>query len=258
MDEREILKGKFSRLRRRAGFGAQIILVGLALEIVVLLVFAKDKLWLETTGLIVTTAVVLVGVWVEHGSGRKAEDIADELQRFSDERIAEFEARAAEANQRAEEASLQLARFRESRTLGPEQIDIIAEKLSKYSGIQYDGALSFPDPELHTLLEVIERGLEKAGWIGIDWTAAGVGFAISRSGAPRIGTGVSAIGVVVGISGSGTRSSEEILPLLPLVRAGTALADALMAEGIEAVFSWLPNIPSPNENALHIRIGRKA
>jgi hypothetical protein len=272
MDRMAILNAEFANLRRRARIGVRVLLAGLGLEIVVLLIFAKDKPWPETAGLILAAAIVLFGVWIEYSSHNKAEDVADNLQQVADrelanaskeaaasmERAAQAEARAAEANQKAEEARLEtervrleFAKYREDRKLDAKQIERIAGKLTQFSGVQFDVGTSARDEEYLALAEHIETTLAKARWTQIAFRGSeGVGFTLDRPGRPRIGTSVTAIGFVVGIS----RPEAEIQEI---AKAGMALAAALVEEGIEARTEIVPAVPSPNENAIHIRIGRK-
>jgi hypothetical protein len=185
MDERERLKTEFSRRRDRVKIGARILFLGLGLEIIVLLAFAKDKPWCETASFILSVIVVIVGIWIENVAGDQAEDVGVELQRLSDEEIArstarsdeanqkaaDAEARASEANQKAEEARLELAKYRASRVLTTEQIDRIAGKLRQFPSTRYDAAISAKEPEIIELFESIHAALEKAKWAGYPWGA---------------------------------------------------------------------------------------
>jgi hypothetical protein len=72
--------------------------------IVVLLVFSEDKSRWETGLMIVATAVIALGVWGEILFSRKAEEAGDELQRVSDEKVAEALERAATLEKEAADA----------------------------------------------------------------------------------------------------------------------------------------------------------
>ena len=112
MDEIQTLKKTFERNDRWSGWSGQAIVAGLALDIVVLLLFASDKSWIETAGGIFATLVIAAGVWFEIHFGHKASAASVRLQQISDEKIAEAEARAAEATQKAREAEERTERLR--------------------------------------------------------------------------------------------------------------------------------------------------
>lgn len=228
---------------------------------------------------VISIANILVGIGlvIEYRCIGRAKIATAELQRLSDEKVATAEVLGAEANQRAAEANLALERFRAPRVLSDEQIDRIAEELRQFAGVQFDMGISSRDPELLRLVALLERALEKAGWTEIDFRGSdGVSAVRTRPGAPSIGTSVSAVGVIVGLS-----RPEKELPMV--ANAALALANALEAEGIETMYTrvisglldddgqafftalgpdgetWrVAAIPSSNENAIHIRIGRKA
>jgi len=117
MDKIGPLKNSFLVNGQRAAIAAWVIVAGLALDIVVLLLFSADKTWIETACAIFATVVIAAGVGFEIHFDHKAAAAATELQQISDEKISENERLAAEANQKASEAQLELERIR--RQLGP-------------------------------------------------------------------------------------------------------------------------------------------
>jgi hypothetical protein len=260
---------------RWSGHATLLILAGIVLELIALYVFTKEMSWIEKAVISTANIVIGIGLVIEYRCIGRAKIATAELQRLSDEKVAAAEALGAEANQRAAEANLALERFRAPRVLSDEQIDRIAKELRQFAGVQFDIGISSRDPELLRLVALLERALEQAEWTEIDFRGSdGISAVRTRSGAPSIGTSVSAIGVIVGLS----RPEKEI----PVVaKAARALANALEAEGIETMYTWVipgllddngqvftalgpdgetwrvPAIPSSNENAVHIRIGRK-
>jgi hypothetical protein len=252
---------------RWSGHATLLILAGIVLELIALYVFTKEMSWIEKAVISTANIVIGIGLVIEYRCIGRAKIATAELQRLSDEKVAAAEALGAEANQRAAEANLALERFRAPRVLSDEQIDRIAKELRQFAGVQFDIGISSRDPELLRLVALLERALDFRG-------SDGISAVRTRSGAPSIGTSVSAIGVIVGLS----RPEKEI----PVVaKAARALANALEAEGIETMYTWVipgllddngqvftalgpdgetwrvPAIPSSNENAVHIRIGRK-
>jgi hypothetical protein len=108
-DEIEKLKSAFEKNGRRAGWSGQAIVVGLALDIVVLLIFAADKSWKETAAGIFATFIIGAGVWLEIHFDHKAQAAAVILQQLSDLAVAEARERAAQAEARAAEANARAA-----------------------------------------------------------------------------------------------------------------------------------------------------
>ena len=90
-----------------------------------------------------------------------------ELARFrteADTKIEQSRKDAAEANARAEEAQLELARITEPRTIAPEDQQTLIDKLKLFAGQRYDLTV-FADSESQKLLWSIYRILNEAGWI---------------------------------------------------------------------------------------------
>ena len=162
--------------------------------------------------------------------------------------IAEANARAAEATQKAEEASLELAKYRAPRTLTREQRGRIVDKVKQFSGTEYDIALSDSDPEILGFVSLIELTLSTAGWIGVDWK--GKGEALIRQGRPLVRLGNTGANVVIGV---------HVNQPPKLLECAMDLSDALVAEGIDATAGrHTPHeMSSTNANAIHILIGRK-
>jgi hypothetical protein len=75
----------------RDGWSERFLLGGLFLEVVLLLLFSRDKSWCETASVIFANLLVFAGVSGEAYFGGKAKDAAKELDRLSQERVAEAE-----------------------------------------------------------------------------------------------------------------------------------------------------------------------
>lgn len=214
--------------------------------------------WIKL-GKIVAFALVALGVaaefigeFLEKPLEKKIEDAREltltELRKETVRLSAEAESARADiaaANARALEAQLALEKFRAPRELNQEQIDRVANKARQFQDVQFDLSTNSTDPELLALMEAIERAVKKAGWTGVDWT----GFGWTRPGAPNIGTSVSVSNVVVGVR------FEDLSTVL--WKAAGVLAEALRAEGIEAIASPVPIAAGTNTPVVHIMVGPK-
>ena len=90
-----------------------------------------------------------------------------ELARFqteADTKIEQSRKDAAEANARAEEAQLELARIVEPRTISPEDQQMLIDRLKQFAGQRYDLTV-FADGESQNLLWSIYQILNNAGWV---------------------------------------------------------------------------------------------
>jgi hypothetical protein len=157
--------------------------------------------------------------------------------------------RAAEANQKAQEAILELAELRAPRVLTTEQRGRIVDEVKPYSGTEYDIVISDLDPEILNFVLIIELVLSTAGWTELDWQGNGECFV--REGMPIIRLGVSVANVMTGV---------YVSQPLNLFEYALALSDALEAEGIDATATRLTphRMSSTNANAVHILVGRKS
>jgi hypothetical protein len=233
------LRSKYEKNSTIAERLAMLILLGLAVEIVA--VFILKKPILEAILTISATALIWLGVWGELLFEKRAREAGGGI-------VAEANARAAEANQRAQEAILELAELRAPRELTPEQRGRIVDELKLFSGAEYDIALSNDDPEILNFVFIIELVLSTTGWMELDWQGNGEGFI--REGMPIIRLGASVVNVMIGV---------HVSQPLKLFEHAVALSDALMAEGIDATATRLTphRMSSTNANAIHILMGRK-
>jgi hypothetical protein len=152
--------------------------------------------------------------------------------------------RAAHAEERAAQASLELAKFKTPRNLSPEQQTRISEKLKAFAGKQFDVALIL-EPEPEGLLPQIEDALKSAGWLELDWEGPEIVY--KRGSRPSAGI-ITESGVIIQMH------PERVTVLSP---AAQALASALDAEGVSAKAEPGLGVINTNSKAIHILIGKK-
>ena len=196
-------------------------------------------------------ALVLLGlaeVFSHHYGGRHDVLVAQQRQAekdATDGEIARLHRDTAEANKKAAEAQLELAKFKAPRMLNPEQQLRIADKLKTFSGTVWDAAVGPQgDPEPIYLLRAIHAALVNAGWHQSPWPSAERTY----TDAPMLPVGMASVTNVI-IDADPSRW-DHFKP------AAIALADALKAEGIDAMAQLYKSSHS-NIGVLHVRIGRK-
>src|ERR1700682_5440307 len=182
-------------------------------------------------------AIEVGGDWISGPFHKKVEDarqleltqLNNETARLTKEAtdaraaIAGANERAAEATQKAQEASLELARLKAPRVLTREQIDRIVDKLKQFSGTEYDITISESDPEILGFVAAIELVLSTSGWTELDWQ--GTGEALIREGRPLIRIGASITNIIIGV---------HVSQPLKLWEFAIALSEALVAEDVNA------------------------
>jgi hypothetical protein len=104
-----------------------VLLAGLAVERA--FAFVLEKPPVERYSTIAEDVLIVGGVWGEIHFARHARSAGDKLQAGAAARIAEAEARGKEADQKAAEAQLELARFRAKREITTEQREEAAGRL---------------------------------------------------------------------------------------------------------------------------------
>jgi hypothetical protein len=123
----------------------------------------KGVFWTEKGLLIGANLLIGVGLAIEYVCILKTIVATSELQRESDEKIAEANAHAAGANQRAAEANLELARLRKhlaARSLTKEQFDAIQDLRGKISAVN---VCTESDSEPRWFGVLVASALDKAG-----------------------------------------------------------------------------------------------
>ncbi|WP_441281068.1 hypothetical protein [Tardiphaga sp. 862_B3_N1_1] len=172
------------------------------------------------------------------------EKIAQDVQRASDEKIAFAVNDAAQANARAAEANLELARLKAPRSLSEEQKAKIIGAIHDFSGTVFDSALVPGDAESAIFLATLEEILQRGGWKQIDWKGGGVVF--TRTNKPI----------------AGMASSQNVIIAVPpdlfdkLNPAALRLEGALLERGIAAQVQNAAGIQNDNE-VIHLLMGRK-
>ena len=225
--------GEYETNSHRAHLSAYVLIAGLVLELINAFIWYRG---LETLAEMVAVLLIVSGVWGEVFFGNKARVAGDK-------QLAQYEARTAEANQRAQEAALELARYRQPRVFTRDQMYRIAEKLKPFAGMQFAGATVGRDPEILGFLQHIETTLTLAEWREIDWHSS---QGITRSaGRTTIGTNVSVSNVLVTFPLNNSPKSVEA--------AATALAEALIAEG----FAAKAGLDMSNTGIVHVMVGPK-
>jgi hypothetical protein len=217
----------------RAHWSGYVLVAGLVLELINAVIWYKGP---ETIAEIAAVLFIVAGVWGEIFFGHKA-------RLAGDKQLSQYEARAAEANQKAQEAALELAKYRQPRVFTQDQMYRIAEKLKPHASMQFAGATSGRDPEFLVFLQFIENSLMLADWKEIDWhLSAGITRAAGRT---VIGTNVSVSDVLITFPMNDPSGS--------VASAAVALANALTAEG----FSAKAGLDARNSGAVNVMVGPK-
>jgi hypothetical protein len=158
-----------------------------------------------------------------------------------------LQASVANANARAAEAELALARFRAPRVLTEDQKQLLIGKLKPFAGTPYDTGLASGDKEQEDFMWHFDKVLRDAGWNFAGWMSPVIGDALIR----RPERGRSGSVAVKNVSLQMHQSNEN-----KLKPAANALVEALKEIGIDAQIDVF-NIHNMNEQCLHIMLGRK-
>jgi hypothetical protein len=140
-----------SRSEWLVDIGGWLVIVGLALEVVLALVFHDNEPWYERWSLVLANAIIAGGVWLEIHFGGIVR--------------AEANAREAEANARAEEARLELEQLKAKmawRRVTKEQHNILVSEL-KGKPIRVWLTFVGTDPESTVFRDDLNRALTEAG-----------------------------------------------------------------------------------------------
>lgn len=224
--------------------------------------------WFDRAGfaLIAGTLVVLASTVTIVWLGIEKEHHWDLARDKAGKQIAELNVQAeklrkdtAEANARALEAQLALAKFKAPRRLhldNSDELDAFTSALKVFAGTEWDALVVPNNVEAATLLREIELTLPRAGWVQIDWKGR-------TSPVPRdfkasvIGPLPTAFG---GMFTSGTmivvHPEHTSKPDSPTLLAATALADALNKAGVECAGVMGMDV-SANRSAVHVLIAAK-
>jgi hypothetical protein len=155
--------------------GAGLVVVAVIAEFVIAGVHPPyDSFW-EQWGSAIADAVIAFGIIGEVLFSARDGKIQTELRKRSNDKLGAAEKAAGEANARAEEAVLALAKFRARRTISAEQGARLVEVMKKFGALSFAVSTSTFDDELVGLLVGIVDCLRDAGWKyeGYPWELEG-------------------------------------------------------------------------------------
>lgn len=157
---------------------------------------------------------------------------------------AALEANVASANERASRSQLELAKFKEPRTINDETRGVMIDALTQYAGQRY-GFSASTDPESIKLLEQIDAVLVASGWVRLNPTGV---VHVSDSDGNSFRVSIANIGVVVEVGYADERN----------VLAARHVAGLLHQSGIASTFGQqaLP-LGEEHPDAVHITVGVK-
>ena len=230
------LKSTYEGNSTRAERLAFLILFGLAVEIVAVFILGKD--WLESILTVASTALILIGVWGELFFERRAREAGDRM-------IADAEARAAEALRDAARANLELAKFRSRRTLRPDQLTLIGNRIRSFRP-KWDMGIADRNDEEQVNFAAALGNFIHAFWVSQLWKGGRIDVVV-----PSPGT----VGLVM--------ASDVSIQIHPdheasLRTAGEALASALQEVGIAAAVERYSLYGyNTNNDSIHVLIGPK-
>jgi biopolymer transport protein ExbD len=164
-------------LERRSGRATLWILLGILVEIATILWF-RHEFW-EGLWSIIANAAIGFGLIVGYVVIGRAIIATRELDAESNEKVAAAEARASEANQKAQEAALELERLRKKltpREITESQFDILVQKAALFPSTPFFVSAD-PGAEYAFVGRIIEL-LQRAGW---KW----MGYAVSPNSLPQ-------------------------------------------------------------------------
>lgn len=122
------------------------VVVAVATELVIDWLEPPYKTFLRESA--ITSAAIALGIVGEVALGMWDSSIQTELRRRSNDKLAAALSAAAQANERAERAELELIRFRAPRSLTPEQSSRISTEIRKCGRISFGVSLSSFDEEI--------------------------------------------------------------------------------------------------------------
>ena len=161
-----------------------------------------------------------IKITVAQAAAAEARQIA-ESERLAraelESQIAAAEARAAEANAVASQARLELAKFKEPRTIAPEDQEKIVAALKEFAG-QTFGFSVFQDPEPLALLQALDAVLKSAGWLRVP---SQIGIIVVDAAGDTAGT--SSDSGVAAFVGPDNRAAEAALLALSRALTGAGI-----------------------------------
>jgi hypothetical protein len=262
---------KLESLERWSARATLLILAGIVVDIGLLFWFPHERI--ERLGGTIANALIAVGLIIEYLVILRAIVATGNANRESDEKIAAAEARAAEANQKAQEAILELARLREKGELTADAVLATAEATRANAlaaqfllalsqqlaplmrpGMQMPGFLSvqqhaqivlkvkpFAGKQFDVDIDITSNALERVGLLGsLDHALQEAGW-LHVARRQQYKSKVDFRGVIIEVDAS--KDSE-------LLDAAATLASALNSEGIAATVN--PKSETDTTNVIHI------
>jgi hypothetical protein len=230
----------YSKLAERV---ALLIIIGLLVEIGAAIYLHKP---LDETLLTITANVLIVaGVWGEILLEKRAKEASDSL-------VALANARAAEANQKAQEAALELAELERAitpRVIRNDGVAKVIEALKPFPGVPF---WLHADPAAeYAFVNRLIATLQKAGWKWLGYATDLGTLPMGDTGEPEPELGATnASGVQIRINGAKSDAWRE-----PCQALATALAEAL-GMGVAVVVDP-PDSRDRSADAVHVEIDRK-
>jgi len=199
--------------------------------------------------LIAFGVLVAIGVVGESVVGFLHWRRSNQLQTVQEAENLTLSLKVADANARALEAQVALARFRAPRQVTDEQGTQISGALGQFAKTPFCMSMVVGDNEAFGLLAQIASVLEHAGWHWVDWNPPGGAFMFvyKLEGKPNVGQDAAILGVRIEVHADHFASLEA---------PTEALVKALNEAGIKAT-SGPASAEAPNHGAINIRIGKK-
>ena len=178
------------------------------------------------------------------GLQKDAADARTAQQRVETE-LAKQKERTASAEKAASDAALALARFRQPRSILPEEQQKLISALKPFAGQNFAFAV-FPDPEPLALLRVLNELLKSAGWKRVPSQIQKEGGVLLEA-AGESAASISDSGIDAYLAPDDTESAP----------AQTACCSALIAAGISCERHRTPQLAGKVPMAITISIGKK-
>ncbi|HWZ83831.1 MAG TPA: hypothetical protein VNW47_14460 [Terriglobales bacterium] len=194
--------------------------------------------------------VVFIALTVFSGAG--ALITGDIIGKRQEGRLRQFEQdltdskiKLANAQQSASEAALALVKFKEPRTLSPEQQNKLIAVLKPFAGQNFAFAV-FPDPEPLALLRLLDTLAKSAGWKRVP-------SQIERAGGVKVDAAGETAATIFD-SGIDAYIAPDDMASVP---AQSAFCSALVAAGIHCETHRTPQLAGKAPLAITISIGKK-
>ena len=169
----------------------------------------------------------------------------------------EADARAALANEQAEQARLELAKLKQPRSIPPEHKQHIMDQLAHHKGQIYELAGAGLDPETMSILTELVAMLTAVGWERMN---SQVGDISASIGGVFIGAPVVAevgVTIVVWQTGPNERNDESSPRIEKRMAAAVDLVNLLNQRGGISSTISIKDLPVKNRNSIRIEVGRK-